>query len=51
MLHLIAMYTNKVVHAVISYVYVVTLSYHSDRRRHSNLAVTKLVLQVRDTRK
>jgi hypothetical protein len=51
MLHLIAMYTSKAVQAVVSYVYIVTLSYHSDRRSHSNLAVTKLVLQVRDTRK
>jgi hypothetical protein len=31
MLHLIAMYTNKVVQAVVSYVCIATLSYHSDR--------------------
>jgi hypothetical protein len=33
MLHLIAMYTNKVVQAVVSYVYIVILSYHSDREQ------------------
>jgi hypothetical protein len=33
MLHLISACTKKVVQAEVSYVYIVTLSYHSDRQQ------------------